>query len=68
MRSVSGLAGAIVLLILLLAAIFAGFVSPYDPVKQDFRIERDPPSMAHPMGVDELGRDVLSRVIWGSRV
>jgi peptide/nickel transport system permease protein len=68
MRSVSGLAGATVLLLLLLAAIFASFVSPYDPVKQDFRIERDPPSMAHPMGVDELGRDVLSRVIWGSRV
>jgi peptide/nickel transport system permease protein len=68
MRSASGLAGAIVLLILLLASIFASFVSPYDPVKQDFRIERDPPSLAHPMGVDELGRDVLSRVIWGSRV
>src|SRR4051812_11528637 len=67
-RSVSGLLGAAVLLILLLAAIFAGLVSPYDPVKQDFRVERDPPSLAHPMGVDELGRDILSRVIWGSRV
>jgi peptide/nickel transport system permease protein len=67
-RSASGLAGAAVLLVLLLAAIFAGVVSPYDPVKQDFRIERDPPSLAHPMGVDELGRDVLSRVIWGARV
>jgi peptide/nickel transport system permease protein len=68
MRSASGIAGAVVLLILLLAAIFAPFVAPYDPVKQDFRIERDPPSLAHPMGVDELGRDVLSRVIWGARV
>jgi peptide/nickel transport system permease protein len=67
-RSASGLAGTAVLLVLLLAAIFAGVVSPYDPVKQDFRIERDPPSLAHPMGVDELGRDVLSRVIWGARV
>jgi peptide/nickel transport system permease protein len=67
-RSISGLAGTVVLLILLLAAILAGFVSPYDPVKQDFRVERDPPSLAHPMGVDELGRDILSRVIWGSRV
>jgi peptide/nickel transport system permease protein len=67
-RSISGLAGAVVLLILVLAAIFSGVVSPYDPVKQDFRIEREPPSLAHPMGVDELGRDILSRVIWGARV
>src|SRR3954467_1159215 len=67
-RSISGVAGTAVLLILLLAAIFAAFISPYDPVKQDFRVERDPPSLAHPMGVDELGRDILSRVIWGARV
>jgi peptide/nickel transport system permease protein len=67
-RSPSGLAGATVLLILLLAAIFAGVVAPYDPVKQDFRVEREPPSLAHPMGTDELGRDVFSRVIWGARV
>ena len=44
-RSVSGLAGTAVLMILLLAAIFASFISPYDPVKQDFRVERDPPSL-----------------------
>jgi peptide/nickel transport system permease protein len=67
-RSISGVAGTAVLLILLLAAILASFVSPYDPVKQDFRVERDPPSLSHPLGVDELGRDILSRVIWGSRV
>jgi peptide/nickel transport system permease protein len=67
-RSASGLAGGTVLLLLLLAATFAGLVSPYDPVKQDFRIEREPPSFAHPMGTDEFGRDVLSRVIWGGRV
>ena len=67
-RSTTGLAGAIVLLVLVLAATFASVVSPYDPVKQDFRIERDPPSLAHPMGVDDLGRDILSRVISGARV
>jgi peptide/nickel transport system permease protein len=67
-RSPTGLAGAIVLLVLVLAAMFANVVSPYDPVKQDFRIERDPPSLAHPMGVDDLGRDILSRVISGARV
>src|SRR4051812_44295116 len=67
-RSGSGLAGAVVLLLLLFAAIFASLLSPYDPVKQDFRVEREPPSLAHLMGVDELGRDVFSRVIWGARV
>jgi peptide/nickel transport system permease protein len=67
-RSASGLAGTVALLLLLLAATFAGLVSPYDPVKQDFRVEREAPSLSHPMGTDELGRDVLSRVIWGSRV
>jgi peptide/nickel transport system permease protein len=68
MRSTAGLAGAAVLVVLVLGAIFAPWIAPYDPVKQDFRIERDPPSLAHPMGVDDLGRDVLSRVIWGARV
>src|SRR4051812_3689704 len=67
-HSVTGVAGVIVLLALLLIAALASVVSPYDPVKQDFRVERDPPSLSHPMGADELGRDVLSRVIWGARV
>jgi peptide/nickel transport system permease protein len=62
-----GLAGACVLLGVTLAAIFAAQVSPYNPTRQDFRVERDPPSMAHWMGTDELGRDVLSRIIWGAQ-
>jgi peptide/nickel transport system permease protein len=68
LRSGAGLAGGIVLLALLLAALFAGQVSPFDPIKQDFRIEREAPSPAHLMGPDEFGRDLLSRVIWGARV
>ena len=68
MRSASGLAGAVVLLALVLTAVFAGRVSPYDPIKQDFRVEREAPSAAHPLGTDEFGRDLLSRVIWGARV
>ena len=66
-RSRTGLAGAAVLLIVVLAAVFAGQVSPYSPTRQDFRIEREPPSLQHPMGTDEFGRDVLSRVIWGAQ-
>src|SRR5687768_3943872 len=67
-RSTAGLAGAAVLLVLLVSAMFAGFVSPYDPIKQDFRIEREPPNAKNLMGTDEFGRDILSRVIWGARV
>jgi len=62
-----GLVGAIVLLAVTLAAIFAGQVSPYDPKRQDFRVEHEPPSLAHWMGTDEFGRDVLSRIIWGAQ-
>jgi peptide/nickel transport system permease protein len=60
-------AGAVVLLVVLLAAVFAGQVAPYSPTRQDFRVERQPPGQEHLMGTDEFGRDVLSRVIFGAR-
>jgi peptide/nickel transport system permease protein len=60
-------AGALVLLVVLLAAVFAGQVAPYSPTRQDFRVERQAPDQAHLMGTDEFGRDVLSRVIFGAR-
>ena len=67
LHSKTGVAGTIVLLVVIAAAVFAGQVSPYSPIKQDFRVEREPPSLAHLMGTDEFGRDVLSRVIWGAQ-
>jgi peptide/nickel transport system permease protein len=66
-RSRTGLAGALVLLVVILAAIFAQQVAPYNPTRQDFRVEREPPSLQHLMGTDEFGRDMLSRVIWGAQ-
>ena len=48
-------------------AVLAPLVAPHDPLGQDFRLFL-PPSGSHPMGTDELGRDVLSRVIWGARL
>lgn len=48
-------------------AIFAPWISPYDPVATDFAAVRKAPSAAHWLGTDEIGRDVLSRVIFGSR-
>ncbi|HEY3059188.1 MAG TPA: nickel transporter permease [Chloroflexota bacterium] len=66
-KSRTGLAGALVLLIVTLSAVFAVQVAPYNPTRQDFRVEREPPSLTHLMGTDEFGRDVLSRVIWGAQ-
>jgi ABC-type dipeptide/oligopeptide/nickel transport system permease subunit len=53
---------------LLLMAIAAPLLSPYDPSAQDLARRLEAPSKEHPLGLDELGRDVLSRIIWGARV
>ena len=68
LRSGTGMFGAGLLVLFALLAVFAGQVSPYDPIHQDFRIEREAPSSTHLMGTDEFGRDVFSRVVWGARV
>jgi len=67
-HSGTGMLGAALLVLFLLVAVFAAQVSPYDPIHQDFRIERETPSAEHLMGTDEFGRDVFSRVVWGARV
>jgi peptide/nickel transport system permease protein len=67
LHSRTGVAGAIVLVIVVLAALFASRIAPYSPTRQDFRVERQPPSAQHLMGTDEFGRDVFSRVIWGAQ-
>ncbi len=61
-------AGAIVLLLFLLCALGAPLISPHDPAQLDLSARLLPPSSAHWFGTDELGRDVLSRTIYGSRV
>src|SRR4029079_2681249 len=48
-------------------AIFAPFIAPYDPIAPNFAAVRKAPSAAHWVGTDEIGRDVLSRVIFGAR-
>jgi peptide/nickel transport system permease protein len=59
--------GALVLMWLFLA-LFAPWVAPYDPIKVNVSDSLIPPNGTHLLGTDDLGRDVLSRVIWGSRV
>lgn len=60
--------GIIIIVILIVISIFAPLISPYDPVKINLPQRLQAPSWQHLMGTDELGRDILSRVIYGSRV
>ena len=63
-----GAVAAVILVCVLLLAIFAGQIAPYDPLHNDYTSARQPPSAAHVLGTDSLGRDVLSRVIYGLRI
>jgi len=66
-RHPGAIMGSIILVCIILAVVFAG-LSPYDPVKSDISIKNQPPSMAHPMGTDALGRDLMTRVLYGGRI
>jgi peptide/nickel transport system permease protein len=59
--------GFIIILILIIVAVFAPYISPYDPYKQDLRSTLQDPSYKHWLGTDPYGRDTLSRVIYGTR-
>lgn len=61
------LGGALIGCIALLA-ILAPLVAPFDPIAQDLAVKLQPPSLDHPFGTDNFGRDVLSRIIWGARI
>jgi peptide/nickel transport system permease protein len=54
--------------LLMLIALLAPVIAPYDPFKQDFNNTLRSPSLSHPFGTDNLGRDIFSRVIHGSRI
>src|ERR671918_1189029 len=60
--------GTVAMAIFILMAVFAPLVAPYDPLDQNLPQKFDGPSLAHPFGQDELGRDILSRVIYGARI
>jgi len=67
-RNRAALAGAIVVVALIIMAIAAPLIAPYDPNAQDYDHLREAPSWSHPFGTDNFGRDILSRVIYGARV
>jgi peptide/nickel transport system permease protein len=60
--------GAAIIVIMVLLAVFAGVVAPYDPTEMKVADALKRPSLAHPFGTDRFGRDVLSRTIYGSRI
>lgn len=59
--------GSFLLLLLVVGALLAP-LSPYDPEKSSLRERDEPPSLIHPMGTDSLGRDMLTRLLYGSRI
>jgi ABC-type dipeptide/oligopeptide/nickel transport system permease subunit len=67
-RKPLGLASAGLIAIIVLTAIFADVLAPYDPLAAQPEIRLAAPSWAHPFGTDDIGRDVLSRIIYGSRI
>jgi peptide/nickel transport system permease protein len=67
-RSVPGRWGFALTLLLVMVALAAPWLAPYDPVAQNLPARLVPPAAAHWMGTDELGRDILSRIIFGTRV
>lgn len=60
-------AGMMIVLVLFFIAIAGPYITPYDFLSQDLEARYQPPSMAHWLGTDDLGRDVLSRIIYGAR-
>ncbi len=66
--SSAGAACGLMLLLIALLAIFADRLAPFDPLAADYGQTRYPPSAQHLLGTDHLGRDVLSRVLFGARV
>jgi peptide/nickel transport system permease protein len=63
-----GALAAVILIAAMLAAILAPQIAPYDPLHNDYTVARQPPSLGHLLGTDSLGRDVLSRIIYGLRI
>lgn len=63
-----GRIGVVIVLILVIMAAFGSILSPYDPNAIDFNNRFAPPSLAHPFGTDDFGRDTFSRVLYGARI
>src|SRR3984885_3500311 len=66
-RQPVGTIGIVLVAIFGLAGLFADFIAPYNPTANDFAAMTEAPSWAHWLGTDQLGRDILSRILFGAR-
>jgi peptide/nickel transport system permease protein len=67
MRRKGAVAALVVIALIVFVAILAPLITPYDPAQQSWSAVRKPPSAAHWLGTDEVGRDILARIIYGAR-
>ncbi|HSB72707.1 MAG TPA: ABC transporter permease subunit [Candidatus Methylomirabilis sp.] len=67
-RNPSAVAGFIIIVLMVVMAVTASRFSPYDPIRISLAERLSPPSTLHPFGTDELGRDILSRIMHGARI
>lgn len=67
-RHTMAMVGTVVLFVLILGSLSISVLSPYSPEKSSMRERREAPSLVHPMGTDTLGRDVLTRIMYGGRI
>jgi peptide/nickel transport system permease protein len=68
LRNPLSLAGVLLIGALIVLALVAPLIAPYDPIKSDLSVSLAAPSRAHPFGTDQLGRDILSRILYGTRI
>ena len=66
-RRRGAIGGLVVVLLFVLIAVFAPWIAPFDPIETSWSAIRKAPDASHWFGTDDIGRDVLSRVIWGTR-
>lgn len=67
-RNVQGVIGLTLVILFVCSAVFAPFLAPYDPLAMDIPARLSGPTWDHPAGTDQLGRDTLSRILYGGRV
>ena len=67
-RNKAAMFGGLILVLLILAAAFAPWLAPYSYSYQDLNLGASPPSSEHLLGTDILGRDLLSRILYGARI
>ena len=66
-KNPTGMIGLAGIGLLLLAVVLAPILAPFNPTEMDYEHLLEPPSQTHPFGTDDLGRDILSRLLWGGR-